>query len=181
MKSLMKSRTGMWIFVVCLFSTLAIPILFAAQNGKNHQPTFTTFDPPDSAATFPQSINPAGAITGVYYDPSLVQHGFVRVPDGTFTSFDPPGLLTTTTSGINPAGRSRDTSKTRRALIFTASCGTEGRTGWVASIHFSRFIYWPEPSSFERLPHSVNAPSRGLRFVLRLSKLNLKNVAKEVY
>ena len=100
----MKSRPVMWIFVMCLFSTLAVPILFAAQNGKNHQPTFTTFDLPGSPYTLPSSINPAGAITGVYYDASLVQHGFLRVPDGTFTSFDPPGSIFITTSGINPAG-----------------------------------------------------------------------------
>src|SRR5205809_716850 len=106
MKSLMKSRTGMWIFVVCLFSTLAIPILFAAQNGKNHQPTFTTFDPPDSAATFPQSINPAGAITGGYSDVSDSDnlHGFLRAPNGTITTFDVPGAAGSRANSINPAG-----------------------------------------------------------------------------
>src|SRR5205814_8657861 len=86
----MKSRTGMWIFVVCLFPTLAVPILFAAQNGKNHQPTFTTFDVPGSVYTLPSSINSAGAITGVYYDASFVRHGFVRGHHGTITTFDVP-------------------------------------------------------------------------------------------
>ena len=75
----MKSRTGMWIFVVCLFPTLAVPILFAAQNGKNHQPTFTTFDVPGSVYTLPSSINSAGAITGVYYDASFVRHALCAV------------------------------------------------------------------------------------------------------
>jgi hypothetical protein len=178
---------------VCLFSTLAVPILFAAQNGKNHQPTFTAFDPPGSAATFPKSNNPAGAITGLYDDASGVSHGFLRAPDGTITTFDVPGSTYPSPQASTPQGGSRDTTKTRRALISRLRAPLRERTGWVASIrraragrallfiHFSRFIYWPEPSSFERLPHSLNAPSRGLRFVPRLSMLNLKNVAKEVY
>src|SRR5256885_1559316 len=100
----MKSRTGMWIFVVCLFPTLAVPILFAAQNGKNHQPTSTTFDVPGSVYTIPSSINSAGAITGSYDDTSGHDHGFLQARDGTFTTFDPPGSIFIITSGINPAG-----------------------------------------------------------------------------
>jgi hypothetical protein len=42
--------------------------------------TFTTFDPPGSASTFPRAINPAGAITGDYIDANYVFHGFLRAP-----------------------------------------------------------------------------------------------------
>jgi hypothetical protein len=38
--------------------------------------------------TLPQSINPAGAITGYYTDASGLSHGFVRAPDGAITTFD---------------------------------------------------------------------------------------------
>jgi hypothetical protein len=66
--------------------------------------TITTFDVPGAAGTRGNSINPAGEITGTYFDESFVTHGFLRARDGTFTTFDPPGSLTTTPSGINPAG-----------------------------------------------------------------------------
>jgi hypothetical protein len=35
--------------------------------------------------------SPSGFVTGSYYDDALVQHGFLRAPDGTITTFDPPG------------------------------------------------------------------------------------------
>jgi hypothetical protein len=66
--------------------------------------TFTTFDPPGSASTFPRAINPAGAITGDYVDANYVFHGFLRAPNGTLTTFDPPGSASTVASAINPAG-----------------------------------------------------------------------------
>lgn len=40
--------------------------------------------------TYPFSINPEGAIAGLYADENSVIHSFVRAPDGTFTSFDDP-------------------------------------------------------------------------------------------
>ena len=43
-----------------------------------HAATITTFDGPGSISTLPRSINPAGAITGVYYDASGALHGFLR-------------------------------------------------------------------------------------------------------
>ena len=52
----------------------------------------------------PPSINPAGAIAGTYVDPSGVEHGFVRTPDGTFTTIDFPGAFSTEVLAINPAG-----------------------------------------------------------------------------
>lgn len=65
--------------------------------------TLTTFDFPGSPSTEPQAINPAGAITGSYFEAGF-NHGFLRAPDGSFTSFDPPGSVFTQPLGINPAG-----------------------------------------------------------------------------
>jgi hypothetical protein len=54
--------------------------------------SFTTFDVPGAVnGTFPSSINPAGAITGSYYDVNFVGHGFLRAKNGTLVSFDAPG------------------------------------------------------------------------------------------
>jgi len=78
---------------------MLLPALVVANAG-----TFTTIDPPGSITTFSGAINPAGAITGNYYDASFVGHGFLRAPDGTFTTFDVPGAIDTAPLGINPAG-----------------------------------------------------------------------------
>jgi hypothetical protein len=78
-------------------------------------PTFITFDipVPDARDISPNGINPAGMITGRYFDANLVGHGFLRARDGTITTFDPPGSTGTTVGGdsepfagppINPAG-----------------------------------------------------------------------------
>jgi hypothetical protein len=76
------------------------------------------FDPPGSpipSQTYPQAINPAGVITGYYYDAGGVPHGFLHTRNG-FPSFDPKGSLATLAGplgttlygskafGINPAG-----------------------------------------------------------------------------
>jgi hypothetical protein len=63
--------------------------------------------PGSSLGTFPYAINPAGTITGNYFNttpPSLGQYsGFVRTAKGIFTSFDPPGSTNTTDpTAINP-------------------------------------------------------------------------------
>jgi hypothetical protein len=43
--------------------------------------TVTTFDPPGSTnTTQPQAINPAGEVTGYYYDANSIQRGFLRIP-----------------------------------------------------------------------------------------------------
>src|SRR5207249_1977992 len=63
-------------------------------------------------ATFPRSINPAGEITGLYFEPVGIfraMHGFVRDGRGAITSFDVPGPIPGSTGGadpwsINPAG-----------------------------------------------------------------------------
>ena len=73
--------------------------------------TMTTFDAPGAGTgsfqgtslVEPGTINPAGAITGVYVDASFGQHGFLRAPDGIITTFDPPGSTGTFAIGLNPA------------------------------------------------------------------------------
>jgi hypothetical protein len=97
----------------------------------------TTFDVP-AAATGPglgtttfwaQCVNPAGAMTGGYYDQTGAIHGYVRNPDGTFATFDAPGAGTgsgqgTYTWAINPAGTtagaSQDNNGVYHALLRTA-------------------------------------------------------------
>ena len=64
--------------------------------GSAHKPIFTTFDAPGAGTgsgqgTIPGSNNSVGAITGWFIDPSGVNHGFLRAPDGTITTFDAPG------------------------------------------------------------------------------------------
>jgi hypothetical protein len=50
----------------------------------------------------PIAINPAGAITGLYFSDML--HGFLRAPNGTITTFDPLGSTFTFAAAINPSG-----------------------------------------------------------------------------
>ena len=86
--------------------------------------TITEFDVP-AAATGPglgtttywaQCVNPAGAITGSYYDQNGAVHGYVRTPDGTIAKFDAPGAGMGSGQGtyvwaINPAGTTAGTSQ----------------------------------------------------------------------
>src|SRR5438874_3521166 len=73
-------------------------------------PTITTFDVPGAGTgpgqgTISFMINPAGQITGFYFDASNLRHGFLRAPDGAITTFDAPGADQGTRSlSINPAG-----------------------------------------------------------------------------
>jgi hypothetical protein len=72
---------------------------------------FRTFDVPGAGTvvgswqgTWPNDINPAGAITGFYADSNWVSHGFIRDPDGKITKFDVPGAAGTSPDTINSAG-----------------------------------------------------------------------------
>jgi hypothetical protein len=81
---------------------------------QDHKPTIITFDAPGATpapffGTQPDAINPAGVITGYYFDASVVGHGFLRDAGGTITTFDVPGAGTGNFQGtfalsINPAG-----------------------------------------------------------------------------
>ncbi len=82
-----------------------------AANGR-----ITSFDGPGAApgtgilqGTIGGSINDAGDITGIYFDASVVAHGFVRAANGNITRFDAPGAGTgmlqgTGGSSINATG-----------------------------------------------------------------------------
>jgi len=78
--------------------------VFAPAISSVHAQTITSFDVPGAIATFPTSINPAGVITGSYFDSGSIMHRFVRDASGAFTSFDPPGSFSTDPTSINPAG-----------------------------------------------------------------------------
>ncbi len=69
-------------------------------------------DPPGSTGAYVgffeeaggQPINPAGAITGTYFDASGIGHGFLRSAKGIVASFDPPGSTYTIPQSINAGG-----------------------------------------------------------------------------
>src|SRR6266566_3123304 len=73
---------------------LALCTLGMSLSASAQEPTITTFDPPGSIGTVPVYINPAGTITGYYFESSAT-HGFVRALDGTITTFDAPGSFGT--------------------------------------------------------------------------------------
>ena len=71
-------------------------------------PKYITFDLP-GAATGPvyiqaMAINPAGAITGWYYDANTVGHGFLRARDGTLITLDVSGAGTSYPQGTFATG-----------------------------------------------------------------------------
>jgi hypothetical protein len=90
--------------------------------------TYTTFDPLGSTGTQPQGINPAGAITGYYYDATGVAHGLVRAPTGPSPRSIPRATQTTPCTSTFLAtrypstrrGRSPDPTLTQTGLL-TAS------------------------------------------------------------
>jgi hypothetical protein len=82
---------------------LAICTVALSFSASAQEPVITTFDPPGSFQTVPVSINPAGTITGYYFE-GFANHGFLRAPDGTITTFDPPGSGATLPFSINSAG-----------------------------------------------------------------------------
>lgn len=81
------------------------------------QPKIFTFDAPGAGTaanrgTAGVAIDPAGAITGFYFDNtgvtstgvtgSGVAHGFLRTPDGTIVTFDAPGAGNESVNGFHP-------------------------------------------------------------------------------
>jgi hypothetical protein len=90
-----NARLGLSVLGVC---TLGLSLSASAQKHA-----FTTFDPPGSIATSPNSINRSGAIAGFYSDGNM-NHSFLRSRDGTLTTFDFPGATSTNAASLNPAG-----------------------------------------------------------------------------
>jgi len=66
--------------------------------------TYIRFDAPNSASTWPQSINTFSQIAGYFTDANGVVHGFARHPNGTIVIFDPPGSTGTEAESINLEG-----------------------------------------------------------------------------
>ena len=63
------------------------------------------FDPPGAVnGTYPNSINPEGAIIGFFWDAVSTEHGFLRSRDGSFTTFDVPGAAGTEPATNNARG-----------------------------------------------------------------------------
>jgi hypothetical protein len=85
---------------LCLvFCMLALGL---SANAQDHNATIITFDAPGAGTvsspacapdcgTTPFDINDLGVIVGFYTDTNIVEHGFLRTPDGRITSFDAPG------------------------------------------------------------------------------------------
>jgi uncharacterized membrane protein len=74
------------------------------------QTVVDVFDVPNAIGTYPVAINAAGEIAGIYYDASVVSHGFVRTHRGNVTTFDPPGAGVdsnheTHVTALSPSGR----------------------------------------------------------------------------
>jgi hypothetical protein len=84
----MRSGIATAVAVIVLLSVLMIPVQLTAQA------IFKSFDPPNSVATYPYSVNSTGTVTGSYQDAAGVQHGFLRSPRGTIVAFDAPGAGT---------------------------------------------------------------------------------------
>src|ERR1700732_3312418 len=81
-----KAILALSLLVLC---TLGLSLPASAQKSA-----FTTFDPPGSIETIPNSMNPSGAITGYYFDGNFFR-GFLRSRQGTFTTLDFPGATGT--------------------------------------------------------------------------------------
>ena len=89
--------------------TFLVAAAWPQSDAPKKEPTIITFDPPGSVLTSSQDINPAGAITGWFFDASNKVHGFLRAKDGTFVTFDSPNagigaFQGTVPYSINPAG-----------------------------------------------------------------------------
>jgi len=123
--------TSSWLLAVAITSILLVGIL--APTAFSQQSTVITFDAP-GAGTGPGhttlAINPAGAITGFYFDAGDAIHGFLRSPDGTIGTIDVPGAGTGPGQGTSPfsitsggaiAGRYADANNV--FSWFPARCG----------------------------------------------------------
>ena len=49
-------------------------------------------------------VNDLGMISGHFFDSSLNEHGFVRLPNGVFLQIDVPGAAQTGGGGLNDLG-----------------------------------------------------------------------------
>ena len=84
---------------------------------RAHDGKMTTFDAPHAGTGedqgtytnfFGHCLNPAGAVTGYYFDTNWVGHGYLRTPDGIIIEFDAPSAGTGEGEGTFPVGISAD-------------------------------------------------------------------------
>lgn len=90
-------------------------------------PVYTSFDPPNSEYTFPDSINTAGVVDGSFVGTDGAWHGFVRTTEGSITVFDPAGSAATYVQGANSindhgtlTGSFSDTAGIEHGFVRTA-------------------------------------------------------------
>ncbi len=96
----MKSRTILILILFTFFASAAWP---QAEPQWNYE--IITYDAPGAGTgagqgTQAPGINPAGAITGFYWDDLSVAHGFLRNPWGNITTFEAPGAGSETVAGF---------------------------------------------------------------------------------
>ena len=69
---------------------------------RSREGTLTTIDVPGAVDTEVHAINPAGAMSGVYFTDTAM-FGFLRSPSGRFTTYSVPGFGFNSTA-MNSAG-----------------------------------------------------------------------------
>jgi hypothetical protein len=62
----------------------------------------TCFSVLADTATFPNGLNNAGVVAGMYQDSAQASHGFIRSADGSFTLFDDPDAVLAPWEGTTP-------------------------------------------------------------------------------
>ena len=74
------------LFIYVILGWFVFPLMRAfAQEASVTIEVLTTFEYPNSRATYPQKINDAGDITGYFYDELGARRGFVRFANGHFS------------------------------------------------------------------------------------------------
>jgi len=106
----------------CTLST-AFALAFALAAHAGEMASYVSFDVPGaSGGTFPQTINDAGDVAGIWDDSLENSHGFIRTFNGGITAFDVPGASQTDTTAINSAdaaaGYYVDASGNEHSFIF---------------------------------------------------------------
>lgn len=95
------------VLAICL-ALCALGLSLPANAQDRPSAAIITFDAPGAGTTAPPqgttpaAINPAGVITGNYFDSGNHIHCFLRAPDGTFTTIDAPGAGTGSGQGTIP-------------------------------------------------------------------------------
>ncbi len=103
-----------------IWKAAGLVLLFCGLAGAQ---TITSFDVPGAVnGTLAFAINPAGAITGTYFDANFVPHGFLRAHNGSFTTFDLRVPVSPRPPASTRQARSRDSTSTQ-TLCLTAFCG----------------------------------------------------------